>query len=135
MYQCSKSKLPGSNYKEVIFHTREVFGTIEKRTKRQPYIRSAYFLKQKIFFNLFWKHLFDKSFPIRTKRLKYFEVGIELIQKSRNAPTSHDNPNNTEEILHRFSGITKEKEEFFVQIKETKRTGKKYLMSMFGSND
>ena len=39
--------------------------------------------------------------------------------------------NKSGEILHRFAGSTKEKELFFVQIKEDKKTGQKYLISIF----
>jgi hypothetical protein len=35
------------------------------------------------------------------------------------------------EIFHRFKGITKAKEVFFVQIKENIRTDRKELMSVF----
>ena len=38
------------------------------------------------------------------------------------------------EILHRFKGITPEGEEFFVQIKENKRNGQKYFISVFPNN-
>jgi len=46
-------------------------------------------------------------------------------------PVSKENPNNPSEILHRFAGITKENELFFVQIKEDKKTGKKRFMSAY----
>ena len=35
------------------------------------------------------------------------------------------------EILHRFAGLTKNRELFYVQIKEDKRSGRKYFMSCF----
>lgn len=107
------------------------FSVFRRKTKRQPYIRSAYFLKQKVFFNLFWVHLFDKTNTIRTERLKLLACGIELIEKSRNHPESKDNLLKSSETLHRFLDISKEKIKFAVQIKEIKRTGKKYLMSIF----
>ena len=44
---------------------------------------------------------------------------------------SKENPNRRSEIVHRFAGITAEKDLFFVQIKEEKRTGQKWLMSVF----
>ena len=40
------------------------------------------------------------------------------------------NPNKKSELLHRFYGITKEKEIFFVQIKENVNTDRKELMSI-----
>lgn len=46
-------------------------------------------------------------------------------------PKSKENPNEPSEILHRFAGTTKEKDLFYVHIKEDKRTGQKYLISIF----
>ena len=42
-----------------------------------------------------------------------------------------ENADNRNEILHRFAGKTKDKEIFFVQIKENKKNSKKYFMSCF----
>ena len=84
---------------------------IKKQTKRRPYVRSTYFNKQKIFFDFFWKHLFQKN--------------------PKNHPLSEENPHKKSEILHRFAGLTKDKELFYVQIKENKRNNKKYFMSCF----
>lgn len=41
------------------------------------------------------------------------------------------NPNKKTEALHRFAGLTKDKELFYVQIKEDLRTDRKYFMSVF----
>lgn len=130
-YQTKIRKLPGTEYKEV--HTRilSIFKQIKSKTKRRPYIRSAYFKNQKIFFDYFWQHLWQKSWKERTKRLKYFPCVIDLIQNSRQEPLSIQNPNKESEILHRFFGLTKDKELFVVQIKEDKKTDRKYLMSVF----
>jgi len=125
------SKLPGSNYAEVRKNALCLFNQIKKKTKRRPYIRSAYFNKQKIFFDYFWQHLYQKSPKERFKRLKYFGAAIEVIKNSRNQPVSKQNPNVSDEILHRFAGLTKGKELFYVQIKEEKRSGKKHLISCF----
>ncbi len=65
------------------------------------------------------------------RRMKFFACGIELIKKSKQEPISKENPNKHGEILHRFAGSTKDKELFFVQIKEEKSTGKKFLISIF----
>lgn len=131
IFESKYYKLPGSNYKEVIKKARKEFQTIERHTKRKPYVRSAYFNKQKVFFDYFWRHLFQKREPERTRRLKYFSAGIDLIKNSKNHPDSMQNPNKQSEILHRFAGRTKEKELFYLQIKEHKRTKKLQLMSMF----
>ena len=65
------------------------------------------------------------------RRMKFFECGIELITKSRFDPTSKENPNKINEILHRFAGSCPSGEQFYVQIKEDKPTGQKMLISIF----
>jgi len=130
-YQTKINKFSGTDYREARKQAITVFNRIKRRTKRRPYIRSAYFNKQKIFFDYFWKHLFEKNFKIRTRRLKYFPCAIDLIKNSRIAPTSKENIDNRNEILHRFMGQTTNKEIFFVQIKEDKKSSKKYFMSCF----
>ncbi|MBL7053228.1 MAG: hypothetical protein ISS02_01000 [Candidatus Portnoybacteria bacterium] len=45
----------------------------------------------------------------------------------KNNPSSKENPNKKTEIFHRFAGITKDKELFYVQIKEEKRVVKSIL--------
>jgi len=58
-------------------------------------------------------------------------AAVEVVQKSKNHPASIDNPHRKCEILHRFAGLTKDKELFYVQIKEEKKSGKKHFMSCF----
>jgi hypothetical protein len=130
-YQTKSSKLPGTSYKEVYKHAQNVFKQIKRRTKRKSHVRSAYFNKQKVFFDNFWIHLYQKPRPERMRRLKYFECAIELMLKSRNHPDSMENTTKKSELLHRFKGISKEGEIFYVQIKEHKPTGTKQLMSIF----
>lgn len=130
-YRTKAKKLPGSNYAEVKKEALILFNQIKKKTKRRPYIRSAYFNKQKIFFDYFWTHLFQKRPEERLERLRFFLCAVDLIKNSRNVPTSKDNVNNRSEILHRFEGQTRNKETFIVQIKEDKKTGRKYFMSCF----
>ncbi|TSC63977.1 MAG: Uncharacterized protein G01um1014106_311 [Parcubacteria group bacterium Gr01-1014_106] len=130
-YQTHVSKLRGSRYGEVHTRARHVFRAIERKTRRRPYVRSAYFGKEKVFFDFFWKHLWQKSPSQRADRLRYLPCALELIERSRHAPISKVNPNRPGEVLHRFAGLTTERELFFVQIKENVRSGRKYLMSVF----
>jgi len=130
-YPTKTEKLPGTNYAEVRKNATFLFTQIKRKTKRRPYIRSAYFNKQKIFFDYFWQHLQQKGPKERFKRLKYFGTALEVIKNSRNSPSSKQNPNKPNEILHRFAGLTKNKELFYVQIKEDKKSGRKYFMSCF----
>lgn len=108
-----------------------VYDEIKKKTKRRPYIRSAYFKKEKIFLDYFREHVFQKSPKDRMNRLRYFKASVELVKNSKNDPTIKSNPNKIHETLYKFAGLTAEKEIFFVQIKEDKK-GNKYFMSCFG---
>lgn len=108
-----------------------IYSQIKHRTKRKPCLRSAYFNKQKIFFDYFWVHIAQKARHQRKSRLKYLPCAIDLIRNSRNKPSSRINPNKKTEFLHRFAWLTKDKELFFVQIKEAIKTDRKYLMSVF----
>ena len=123
--------MSGTNWKEV---TKKAYGhykDITGRSKRRPYVRSAYFDKQKIFLGLFWQHLHEKNFRDRTRRLKFFPCAIELIQHSHCEPRTTQTLERPSELLHRFAGGTKDGQSFFVQIKEDKRTGEKWLISVF----
>jgi hypothetical protein len=129
-YQAKSKKVAGTSYGEVLKNAFRFYDEIKKKTKRRPYVRSAYFKKEKVFLDYFREHIFQKSPKDRVKRLRYFKAAVELIQYSKNAPVSKENIHKSSEILHRFAGLTKEKELFFVQIKEDKKK-KKYLMSCF----
>jgi len=130
IYQSKLGKLSGSSYGELIKNARKIYHNIEKQTKRTPYIKSAYFKNQKIFVNLYFDHLNQKSILDRKRRLKYFECGIDLIKKSHFTPDIRQNPNNKSEKLYRFYGATIDNDLFYVQIKENQR-GNKFYMSSF----
>ncbi|MDR0875831.1 MAG: hypothetical protein LBN12_06440 [Clostridiales Family XIII bacterium] len=55
---------------------------------------------------------------------------LDLLQHSRLAPVEKRNPNGNHERVFRFYGRTKGGEEFWVQVKEDKKTKGKYLMSI-----
>ncbi|MBU1167881.1 hypothetical protein KKC60_05780 [Patescibacteria group bacterium] len=130
-YQCRKGKLAGTSYGEVRREAIFTYQEIRKSTKRRPYIRSKYFLKQKIFLDLFWKHLYEKNLRDRTRRLKFFPAAIDLMQNTALAPESKDNPNHSNETLHRFTGLTLDQHMFYVHIRENKRNGNKSMFSVF----
>ena len=132
-YQTKSKKLSGTNYSEVYKKAFAFYSVVKKRnSRRRAYIRSAYFRKDKIFLSIFWHHLKDKlDLKDKTRRLKYFSCALELIRNSRFDPISKENVDRKSEILHRFVGVTPESEVFFVQIKENKRNGQKYLISVF----
>ena len=132
IYRTKARKLPGTHWRQVFPTAFGFYKVIRGRTRRRPYIRSAYFNKEKVFLELFWPHLHEKeNIRDKTRRLKYFICGLELIQKSRFAPISKENPNRRDELVHRFAGVTPEQELFFVQIKENKRNRQKWFMSVF----
>lgn len=132
IYQTKCAELAGTNFSEVSQKAFGLYNQIRRKTKRRPYVRSAYFKKDKIFLPLFWNHLREKlNYRDKTRRVKYFPCAIELIKNSRFDPESKENVDRRSEILHRFSGKTKGGQLFFVQIKEDKRTGEKWLVSVF----
>jgi len=135
VYKTKTKKFSGTQFHEVHGPAFGLYTEIKKKTKRRAYVRSAYFNKDKIFLDLFWHHLFEKSnWRDRVRRMKYFACAIELIQKSRFDPKTKENPNKQGEILHRFYGTTAENELFYVQIKEDKKKDQKFLISVFPSD-
>ena len=126
-----KLDVRGFDNRQVVKIAQDFFKALMHKTKRQLYIRSAYFGKKKIFFTYFWKHLYQKSPRQRRIRIVYLPCAIELIQKCRHAPDSMINTSKEIEMFHRFTGITKEKELFYVQIKENIKTDRKEFMSVF----
>lgn len=131
-YQTKTSKLSGTNFSEVYHKAFSLYRQIKKRTKRRPYIRSKYFKKDKIFLTLYWHHLHEKfNHRDKIRRVKYFPCALELIQNTMFEPDTKENVDEKGVLLHRFTGISPEKEIFFVQIKQDKRTAQKYFMSVF----
>ncbi len=131
VYQVKASVFPGTDYEEVYPLARKLYNKIKAQTKRQPYVRSAYFKREKVFIELFWVHLNQQNRKQRNKRLKYYACGIELVRNSQQEPVTKKNPNKPNELLHRFAGVTKSGDLFYVQIKENVKTKRKDLMSIF----
>lgn len=132
VYQTKAKKLIGTSFPEVRKRAFKFYGSIRRNTKRKPYVRSAYFQSSKVFLELFWSHLFEKkNYWDQIRRMKFLPCAIELIQYSRFEPASKENPNKSGEILHRFTGKSFEGEVFFVQVKENKVNGRKFLISVF----
>jgi len=130
-YQTKQPKLTGTSLSEVSSYAHRIFRDIESKTRRKPYIRSAYFKKEKVFLHFFWSHIQQKGPRDRFRRLKFTAAALDVIQYSKNAPSSKQNPNKRTEVLHRFAGLTKEGELFYVQVKENTRSKKKYFISCF----
>jgi hypothetical protein len=132
-YKSKYGKIPGTNYKELMKNARKIYHEIEKQTNRTPYIRSnkhSYFKGEKIFLNMFFPHLGQKSQIDRKRRLKFFEAGLDLVKNTNCPPTIKPNPNKKAETFYRFTGETFAGEIFRVQVKANKR-GNRYLMSIY----
>ncbi len=130
-----KSKIglvSGTSYAEVIAAVRREYHVIQKRTpRRQPYIKSKYFRKDKIFINQFFEHLNQKNSADRLRRLKFFSSAIDVIRNCPIAPVAMQNPSKADETLYRYNAITKEGMSFAVQIRENKISKRKDFMSAF----
>jgi len=124
--------LPGSSYDDLRKNAVKIINNLKgKSGKKNPFVRSAYFKKDKVFFDLFWKHIFDKGRKIRTQRLKLLLMSIELIKNSHNQPEIKTNPNRKRENLYRFYGVNKTGYKFVVQIKEDIKLRKKFFISVY----
>jgi hypothetical protein len=130
-YKSKALLLSGTSYEEVSKVVRREHVKIEKLTKRQPYVRSTYFNKDKVFISLFWTHIMQKHLKVRVKRLKLYNAAIDLLRNSRCDPETIFKKDDPSTLLHRFYGVTKDGIEFCVQVKQNKRTGRKDFMSVF----
>ena len=130
-YRSKLNSFSGTSYREIERKARKHHAEIEKKTKRNVYIRSKYFKKDKIFLTVFWSHLNQKTRRDRKRRLKYYACAIDLLQNTTYDPEVKPNPNGKNELVYRFVGMTQNDEIFYVQVKEDKRTSAKYFMSVF----
>jgi hypothetical protein len=130
-YKTHAGKLAGTHWERLMKKAFGQYKEIAHKSKRRPYIRSAYYDKEKIFLSIFWQHLHEKNLRDKARRLALFPCAIELMEKTRYFPTTKDNPNKKGEVLHRFTGSTPDNEIFFVQIKEDVKTKQKYFISVF----
>ncbi len=132
VYKSKIVKIAGTDFHEVYGEAFDFYKLEKRKTKRRPYLRSAYFDKEKVFLDLFWIHIGEKqNFRDKIRRMKFFPCAIDLIKNSKFPPTSKENPNKRSEILHRFKGKSRDSDLFFVQIKENKKSGQKWLISVF----
>ncbi|HEY9583782.1 MAG TPA: hypothetical protein VJI66_02360 [Candidatus Paceibacterota bacterium] len=131
IYRTKAKKLKGDEGRSIYSQAFSLYKNIASKTKRRPFIRSKYFNKEKIFLDYFWHHLREKNSIDQKRRLVYYACAIDLIKSNRFIPTSKNDPNNKSDILHRFSGITKNNDLFYVQIKENLKTKEKYFISVF----
>ena len=67
------------------------------------------------------------------RRLRFYGCALDLIRNSKKQPelAPIDDLDKSTETLYRFFGQSKDGERFAVQIKEDKRSGEKYFISVF----
>ena len=130
-YTVKATVLSGRSYIDVERKARAHYKTIASRTRRNPYIRSKYFKKDKIFLKLFWEHVMQKHEGDRKRRLKYYTCAIELLRNTTLSPDTKMNPNGAREWVHRFYGRTSTGLRFCVQVKHDVKSGNKFFMSVF----
>lgn len=130
-YRCKSGLIPGHNYVTIVKIARRIFNDAVGKTKRRPYIRSAYFKGEKIFLDNFWPHLIQKNPKDRFRRLQLLKAGLELLRCSKREPIFAQRNELGHEAFYRFLG--KVAGQFFVvQIKEDLKRRQKFFMSAFG---
>ncbi len=128
IFKSKATLLAGTSYDEVYVHARKEHKKVESLTKRHAYVRSKYFNNAKIFLDLFWPHLLQKHIEKRTKRLKLYTAAIDLMRNTHSHPHTVIKHG---DYLHRFYGKTRDGEEYCVQVKQDKRSGRLDFMSVF----
>ncbi len=124
--------LAGTDYDEAMHVARREYRAIQRRNpRRQPYVRSKYFNGDKVFINIFWNHLAQKRKGEQMKRAKLLVAAIDLLRNTSMPPETIFSKGNLNELLHRFSGETKDGQPFYVQVKENKKSDRKDFMSVF----
>ena len=132
IYKTKTKKFSGTNFREVPDKASRYYTQVRKLTRRRTYIRSTYFDGEKIFIDLFWHHLFEKSnWRDRIRRMRFFNCAVELIQNSHFKPSESKDPNSSNEKPYRFYGADANNELFCVQIKEKGKKKQKFLISVF----
>jgi hypothetical protein len=133
-YKTKTKRLTGTTYGELFPKAFEIYKEIKKQTKRKPYVRSAYFNKDKVFLDLFWSHFHSKNAKDKARRLKFYPCALDLIKNCKISPSTFENPMSKNDLLHRWYGLSKDGSLFIVQIKESKSNDQKYFISVFPAN-
>jgi len=132
-YQSKYDRLRGSNDKEAFYEARRIFRKYDNK-RRQPYVRSKYFNGQKVFLNMFYIHLGQKSPSEQRKRISFVACAIDLLQNTRVPPLFSDSFDGRRGEYYRFQGATKSGEKFAVQVVKDKKDNR-YFMSCFPIRD
>ncbi|MDR2523981.1 MAG: hypothetical protein LBC95_00355 [Candidatus Nomurabacteria bacterium] len=126
-YKSLFGRLTGVNENELWHKARLVYGATVKSKRRLPYVRSKYFKNEKVFLDLFWSHTNSKKPRVRRERLAFYQCGLDLIHNTTHKPKEIYVKGN---LCYKFLGLSRDNEEFCVQIKREKNGGK-WLLSIF----
>ena len=80
---------------------------------------------------IFWSHLYEKREKDRARRLRFYECALDCLRSTTSNPETRENFQQKDELLHRFYGQTANGQQFVVQVKENKRTGRKDFISVY----
>jgi phosphoglycerol transferase MdoB-like AlkP superfamily enzyme len=137
-YQSKHSPLPGSSLDEVLPAARSLHkpSRSKAKTRRILYVNSQnpHFRTPKVFLNLFWDRLAQKSPKKRLAGLKLYRPALDTLQRSTLEPKAQESFDPAVK-LYRLYGTTREGNKFCIQIKENAKTGRKYLVSIFPWSD
>jgi hypothetical protein len=131
-FQSRYETLRGANDKEVFYEARQVFRKYDNK-RRLPYVRSKYFNGQKVFLNMFYRHLNEKSAAEHRRRIIFVRCAIDLIKNSMVPPVppgKNATFDGRKDEHFRFQGMTKSGVKFAVQIACNKKNNH-YFMSCF----
>lgn len=132
IFKSKHGLLAGTDYSEVMHVARREYQIIQRRNpRRQPYVRLRYFSGDKVFITIFWNHLAQKRKGEQIKRAKLLAAAIDLLRNTSVPPETIFSKATRNQLLHRFTGETKDGHKFYVQVKENKKTDRKDFMSVF----
>lgn len=132
VYRSKYGQIPTTSHAYVMRIARYEYHKIQKRTpRRQAYVKSQYFKRDKIFINQFWEHLKQKRLGDQVRRAKLFVCAVDLMRHSTYDPDTIYKYEDMNIGLHRFYGQSKDGLSFCVQIRENKRNNRKDFMSVF----
>jgi len=130
IYISQLGQISGTSLKVANRRAHDYIHLLTNKTKRQPYIRSKYFKKDKIFFKYYWKHILQKHGKDRVRRLRLLPAAVDLLMHSQYPPQVEPYKDKGS-VYYRFMGRNTNKELFYVQVKEDIKTGEKNFVSAF----
>jgi len=135
-FQSKYSKLTGSSLEELALAMRRVYKLTVGTSRRKPSINSKckLFKTPRVFLDLYWPHLNQKTPRERFRRMSLYECALDVIRNSHIKPIISKSSDG-KAVYYRFYGITKDRIKFCVQIKEEVKTGQKYFMSAYPVRD